>query len=82
MAAWLSHELHRAVLERVAKEAGIKTQLLADGLRVRRRGDLTFAFNFGEQQVQAPASLNATFVLGQRQLTTGDVCAWKDAQTN
>ena len=82
VAAWLSHELHRAVLEQAAKEAGINTQLLAEGLRVRRRGDLTLAFNFGEQQVQAPASVNATFVLGQRQLGAGDVCAWRDAQTD
>jgi beta-galactosidase len=80
VAAWLSHELHRAVLEQAAKDAGIETQLLPDGLRVRRRGDLTFAFNFGALQVQAPAPVNVTFVLGQRQLATGDVCAWKDAK--
>ncbi|WP_031356788.1 beta-galactosidase [Caballeronia sordidicola] len=79
VAAWLSHGLHRAVLEQAAKEAGIATQLLAEGLRIRRRGNLTFAFNFGAQQVQAPAPVNATFVLGQRQLATGDVCAWRDA---
>jgi beta-galactosidase len=77
IAAWLSHGLHRAVLQQAAKAAGIETQLLADGLRIRRRGDLTFAFNFGEQQVQAPAPVNATFVLGQQQLATGDVCAWR-----
>jgi beta-galactosidase len=82
VAAWLSHGLHRAVLALAAKEAGIATQLLPDGLRVRRRGDLTFAFNFGAMQVQAPAPVNATFVLGQRQLATGDVCAWKGAQTD
>ncbi|MFT4506920.1 beta-galactosidase [Caballeronia sp. 15711] len=81
VAAWLSHGLHRAVLAQAAKEAGIETQLLVDGLRVRRRGDLTFAFNFGAMQVQAPAPVDATFVLGQRQLATGDVCAWKTAQT-
>ena len=79
VAAWLSHGLHRAVLEHAAKEAGIATQLLAEGLRIRRRGNLTFAFNFGAQQVQAPAPVNAMFVLGQRQLATGDVCAWSDA---
>ena len=79
VAAWLSHELHRAVLQRAAQEAGIATQLLPEGLRIRRRADLTFAFNFGAQQVQVPAPANATFVLGQPQLRTGDVCAWKDA---
>ncbi|MFP3582016.1 beta-galactosidase [Paraburkholderia sp. SIMBA_055] len=79
VAAWLSHELHRAVLQRAAQEAGIATQLLPEGLRIRRRADLTFAFNFGAQQAQVPAPANATFVLGQPQLGTGDVCAWKDA---
>jgi beta-galactosidase len=79
VAAWLSHELHRAVLQRAAQEAGIATQLLPEGLRIRRRADLTFAFNFGAQQVRVPAPANATFVLGQPQLRTGDVCAWKDA---
>ncbi|CAD6530989.1 beta-galactosidase [Paraburkholderia metrosideri] len=79
VAAWLSHALHRTVLQQAAHDAGLDTQLLADGLRVRRRGELTFAFNFGAEQVQAPAPANAVFVLGQPGLNTGDVCAWKDA---
>jgi beta-galactosidase len=79
VAAWLSHALHRAVLQQATRDAGIETQLLADGLRIRRRGGLTFAFNFGEQPVQAPAPSHATFVLGAARLNTGDVCVWKDA---
>jgi beta-galactosidase len=79
VAAWLSHALHRAVLQQAANEAGIETQQLADGLRIRRRGGLTFAFNFGAQPVRAPAPANATFVLGDALLKTGDVCAWQDA---
>ncbi|SMG59939.1 beta-galactosidase [Paraburkholderia susongensis] len=79
VAGWLSHALHRTVLQQAARDAGIDTQLLADGLRIRRRGGLTFAFNFGSQPVQAPAPRNATFVLGEASLNTGDVCVWKDA---
>ncbi|HZZ05261.1 Beta-galactosidase C-terminal domain, partial [Paraburkholderia sp.] len=79
VAGWLSHGLHRAILQQAAKDAGIETQRLADGLRIRRRGDLTFAFNFGPEQVQAPAPAHATFVLGHSQLKTGDVCAWRTA---
>jgi beta-galactosidase len=79
VAGWLSHALHREVLQQAAKQAGIETQSLAEGLRIRRRGDLTFAFNFGPEQVQAPAPANAIFVLGHSQLKTGDVCAWRDA---
>jgi beta-galactosidase len=79
VAAWLSHALHRTVLQQAAHDAGLDTQLLADGLRIRRRGNLTFAFNFGADQVHAPAPANAVFVLGQAGLNTGDVCVWKDA---
>lgn len=81
VAGWLSHALHRAVLEQVAKDASIRVHALAEGLRIRRRGNLTFAFNFGTARVEAPAPANATFVLGQSQLESGDVCAWEDAGT-
>jgi beta-galactosidase len=77
VAGWLSHALHRTVLEQAARDAGIETQRLAEGLRIRRRGALTFAFNFGAQPVHAPAPVAATFVLGSALLKTGDVCAWK-----
>jgi Beta-galactosidase len=79
VASWLSHALHREILQQAAKDAGVGTQRLADGLRLRRRGDLTFAFNFGPEQVQAPAPANSTFVLGHSLLKTGDVCAWRNA---
>jgi beta-galactosidase len=79
VAAWLSHALHRTVLQHAARDAGIETQLLADGLRIRRRGGLTFAFNFGPEPVLAPSPSHATFALGEPRLNTGDVCVWKDA---
>jgi beta-galactosidase len=74
--AWLTHPLHRAVLEQAAADAGIALQTLPEGLRTRRRGNVRFAFNFGPSPVAAPAPATATLVLGQRQLETGDVCAW------
>jgi beta-galactosidase len=79
VAGWLSHALHRTVLQQAASDAGIDTQLLADGLRIRRRGGLTFAFNFGPETVHAPAPVHASFVLGEPRLNTGDVCVWQDA---
>jgi beta-galactosidase len=77
VSGWLSHDLHRALLQQAARDASIDTQLLADGLRIRRRGGLTFAFNFGAQPVQAPAPDGASFVLGDARLNTGDVCVWR-----
>jgi beta-galactosidase len=74
--AWFSHPLHRVLLQQAAIDAGIETHTLPEGMRVRRRGQVTFAFNFGAAPLIAPAPETATFVLGSRQLHTGDVCAW------
>ncbi|CAG4919822.1 beta-galactosidase [Paraburkholderia gardini] len=77
--AWFDHALHRALLEDAARAAGIAIGTLPEGLRVRRRGNVTFAFNFGPDVVAAPAPANARFVLGARELHTADLCAWLDA---
>ncbi|BCZ82332.1 beta-galactosidase [Paraburkholderia terrae] len=74
--AWFDAALHRALLEGAARDAGLAVTHLPQGLRVRRRGEITFAFNFGATAVDAPAPDNARFVLGQRTLGTADVCAW------
>ncbi|WP_321869286.1 beta-galactosidase [Paraburkholderia tropica] len=76
--AWLTHDLHRALLGAAARAAGLDTQTLPEGVRLARRGGLSFAFNFGEAQVRAPAPEGAQFVLGAPELARGDVCAWRD----
>jgi beta-galactosidase len=78
--AWLTHDLHRTVLADAARAAGLALQSLPEGLRLARRGGLTFAFNFGDARATAPAPADAQFVLGEASLGTGDVCAWRDPQ--
>jgi beta-galactosidase len=78
-AAWFEHALHRALLEDAAHDADLHVAALPDGVRVSRRGNVTFAFNFGPSTVNAPAPVDARFVLGQRELDTADVCAWENA---
>ena len=78
VAGWLSHALHRALLAQMANEAGLPITLLPEGLRIRRRGGVTFAFHFGTAPVDVPAPTDADFVLGKRTLRTGEVCAWKE----
>ncbi|CAB3749662.1 beta-galactosidase [Paraburkholderia humisilvae] len=77
--AWFDTALHRALLAGAARDAGLPVTYLPHGLRMRRRGDVTFAFNFGASAIEAPAPHRARFVLGQRMLGTADVCAWVDA---
>jgi beta-galactosidase len=79
VAAWLTHSLHRTLLRQAAGDAGVAVQALPEGLRTRRRGEVTFAFNFSATTQYAPAPSNARFVLGEALLSTGDVCAWTEA---
>jgi beta-galactosidase len=78
-AAWFDAPLHRALLAGAARDAGLAHRHLPQGMRVRRRGDVTFAFNFGPHSADAPAPAGARFVLGERTLGTAGVCAWIDA---
>lgn len=76
--AWFSHALQRALLAQAANDAGIPVTTLPEGLRLRRRGGVTFAFHFGPQPVDVPAPAGAAFLLGGARLARGDVAAWTD----
>jgi beta-galactosidase len=67
LAGWFDPALQLRVLERAAHDAGLETTRLPGGVRVRRRGELLFAFNYG----QAPHELRvpgARWVLGSGRL--------------
>ncbi len=65
-------------LESLCVEAGVAVQRLPRDVRLRRRGDLTFAFNYGDQPIAAPAPSNARFILGAKTIAPRDVAVWKD----
>lgn len=66
-------------LEGLCAEAGVATQRLATDVRVRRRGGLTFAFNYGAEPVAAPAPKDAKFVIGGATIAPRDLAVWSDA---
>lgn len=45
-------------------------------VRIRRRGELQFAFNYGAGPAEAPAPAGAEFLLGSRTLPAAGVAAW------
>jgi beta-galactosidase len=79
LAAWPESDLCRAVMAELCTEAGIALIGLDDGLRLRRRGNLQFAFNYGPNPVQVPAPEQAGFILGGANIAPGDVAAWRIA---
>jgi beta-galactosidase len=46
LAAWFDFALQRAILQQAASDAGLAPIELPDGLRIRRRGNALFAFNY------------------------------------
>lgn len=67
LAGWFDSALQRAVLESAARDAGLEVAHLAPGVRVRRRGELLFAFNYDD----APHDLHvpeADWLLGSARL--------------
>jgi beta-galactosidase len=77
LAAWPTRELASDVVLRVLDESGVATIALADNVRVRRRGGVTFAFNFGSDSLTAPADVNAKYVLGAQSIGAHNLSAWK-----
>lgn len=67
------------LLESLCAEAGVPTQRLETDVRVRRRGGLTFAFNYGAAPVAAPAPDGARFVIGGATIAPRDLAVWADA---
>ncbi len=58
-------------------EADIAVTPLSGSLRLRRRGDLTFAINYGATSVTAPAPEFADFILGSRRIDPHDLAIWR-----
>ena len=65
-------------LRSLAAEAGIVTHDLGADLRLRRRGGLTFAFNYSESAKALPVSATAKFLLGDANLAAHDVAVWRE----
>lgn len=80
LAAWPCADLLDAVLRPLVRAAGLEPLDLPADLRVRRRGGLRFAFNFGPETIDLAAHLpigEATaFRLGSRHLPSACVAAW------
>lgn len=79
LAFWPSPEFLASWLEEEAREAGLEVTSLPPGLRLRRRGPLTFAFNSAAHPQPAPAPSGARFVLGGAEVPPFGVSAWEQA---
>lgn len=65
-------------LESLCAEVGVPTHRVQGDVRLRRRGDLVFALNYGAEATPAPAPEGARFVLGGATIGPRDVAVWRD----
>jgi beta-galactosidase len=64
-----------ALIDYALHESKLKRERLPEGVRLRRRGDLTVAVNFGEETWTLPAA--ARRVMGGRKLAPRGVAIWR-----
>jgi beta-galactosidase len=65
------------ILGSIAREAGLEPLPLPEGVRLRRNGDLVFAFNYGTEAVKPPVSVGTEMLVGSGELAAADVAVWR-----
>ncbi|QCJ00381.1 beta-galactosidase [Agrobacterium larrymoorei] len=74
LACWADEALLSSVLALAADKAKLKTMPLPATIRIRRRGNMVFAFNYGTEAWTLPEG--AEPVLGSSELQPQQVAAW------
>ncbi|MEN9891182.1 MAG: hypothetical protein RLY78_1477 [Pseudomonadota bacterium] len=85
VAGWLDEAGWQTVLGDAARAAGLRPQTLPEGLRISRRGALTFAVNFTDQPLSwrpaaddsAPDAPPPERLLGEEQVAPQGVTIWR-----
>lgn len=77
VAGWPDASLLTAIVARMADEAGLATTYLPEGVRIRRAGAFTFAFNYGANPVRLPVDDDTAFTIGSADLGPADCAVWR-----
>ncbi|MEY2757585.1 MAG: hypothetical protein RIR33_1363 [Pseudomonadota bacterium] len=79
--AWPGADLLDAVIEAASANAGLTTLRLGDDVRIRRRGDLVIAINYGPEAIDlatlVPGIEAQTFLIGERHILPAGVAIWR-----
>jgi beta-galactosidase len=76
-AGWPDHRLRRRVFERAAREAGISTVMLSEGVRLRSAGTARFAFNYSAEPVDLTGLRLGPPAIGELRLQPADMAMWR-----
>ncbi|HZG09493.1 MAG TPA: beta-galactosidase [Allosphingosinicella sp.] len=78
LAGWPNAALLLEIVAALADECGLAVRPLPEGLRLRRHGDVQFAFNYAPHEVDLGDLVpeGTTLLLGSRKLPAAGVAAW------
>lgn len=75
LAGWAEGTLLADLMRHMAGKAGLTVMDLPSPVRIRRRGRMAFAFNYGPEPFTLPVE-KADFILGDRTVAPQTVTAW------
>lgn len=75
LGAWAEPDLLRQILQTIFARVGVETINLPDHIRLRKRGNLTFAFNYGPDEWVIPAG-DGIFKIGASIVPPFDIACW------
>lgn len=80
LACWPSPELLQAILQTFCEACGLQIHVTGEGLRLRRAGDVCFAFNYGPSEADlcglGIVPEGTSFLLGAATLGPAGLAAW------
>lgn len=76
LAAWPTRELAFDVAQHALDQAGVAATALPQDVRTRRRGRITFGFNYGTDSQIAPSNAPGRYVLGAQSIGAHNFSAW------
>lgn len=65
------------LVRRILRKAGVHIEKIPDCLRIRKRGDYAFAFNYGREAVVIPMANDMQFIVGEQHLKPNQVAIWR-----
>ena len=77
LAGWPDVPLLTAMFKSLAAEAGLSVREMPEGVRVQKRGELSFAVNYASEERETPAPANARYLIGGPLLAPCGVAAWR-----
>ena len=80
VAGWPDPALLTSIMAHSAGLAGLPVAALPPGVRLRRRGGLRFAFNYGPEPWALAVPEETDFLLGARILAAQDVACWREPE--